>query len=259
MDLTDVNGLGPARRDKLVEAGIDSIEALAGIDPAQLAEDVDIPKGTLEGFREQAQELSTLADLDEISTDEFEALVEAGIRSPEQLTEADATELSSSAGIDAKTIETWQRSLEESGVSEAAREMAEGAREAGEIAAESLDQARVVLQEGVNDARVKFEEDVLSEARILPIKAKEDVDERLEKLKGDVVVLREEADTALVRVGDQVVEGIPIFKQKVSEAGQSVAEGAEEVRVRVQEVRDKRVLPEANKISEKIKGLFDRS
>lgn len=259
MDLTHIKGLGPARGEKLDEAGIDSLDRLAGIDPAKISEATEIPEGVLEGFRGQARALVELLDLEGLTQADLEALVEADVRSVDDLTAMDASELSAAAGIDAERIEGWQTALGAGGgVGEAAIDLAENARQAGEIARDSLGEARVVLREGVSDAMVKFEQDVLAEARILPIKAKEDADERLEKLRGDVVVLREKADTALVRVGDEIAEGLPIFKEKVSEAGRSAAEGAQEVRVRVQEVRDKRVLPQADKIGEKIKGLFGR-
>lgn len=264
MDLTVINGLGPARREKLEAAGVSSLADLAGSDPAKLAETADIPEGVLEGFHEQAKALAGLADLDGLDDDAFQALADEGIRSSEALASADASELSEPTGLEAKRIEAWQAEIsgaaaKEPASTEHARDLAEGAREAGEIALKGLGQARVVLQEGITDAKVKFQDDVLAEARILPVKAKDDVDRMLEDLKGNVVVLQEKADTALVRVEDQVVEGLPIFKEKVSEAGKSAAEGVDEVRVRVQEIRDKRVLPEAEKLTEKIKSLFKKN
>lgn len=259
MDLTVIKGLGPARRDKLEQAGIDTIKALAGSTPSELSEQVGISEGTLERLRDQATELAELLEIDGIGEATLQELAEAGIRSRKALREADAEALASSTELTADRIRGFQEGATHTAVEESALEIAEGAREAGEIARDSLGQARVVLQEGVNDAKIKFEQDVLAEARILPIKAKEDVDQRLEKLKGDVVVLREAADTAVVRLEDEVAEGLPIFKAKVSQAGENLADGVEEVRVRVQEVRDKRVLPEANKLTDKIKGLFGGS
>lgn len=262
MDLTVINGLGPARQEDLEDAGVASIADLVETDVSEIAEASGISESILDGFREQASDLLALQEVEGLTAEDVAILVDADIRSPDALQGADPEELSCETGIATDRIEGWQGSLSaatETTVEDTAREIAEGARETGEIAAKSLDQARVVLQEGINDAKVKFEEDVLTEARILPVKAKEDVDDRLRKLKGDVVILREQADTALVRIGDEVVDGIPIFKAKVEEAGQDLAGGVEEVRVRVQEVRDKRVLPEANKLTEKIKGFFGDS
>ncbi len=261
MDLTDIDGLGPARQDKLEAAGVKTVTALAKADPAELSDETEIPEGVLEGFVHQASDLVELDGIEGIGEATLDALVGAGVRSPEALAAADPSDLAKRADLDVKRIESWQAEIGEgrpSASAEHAREIAAGAREAGEIALKRLSEARVVLEEGITDAKVKFEDDVLAEARILPVKAKDDVETMLEGLKGNVVVLRETADTALVRIEDEVVEGLPIFKEKVSEAGQAAADGVDEVRVRVQEIRDKRVLPEAEKITEKIKGLFTR-
>lgn len=266
MDLTVINGLGPARRDKLETAGVDTLAALAKGDPEALAEETEIPEGVLDGFHNQAVDLVELSEVEGIDEDAFEALVDAGVRSVEDLAGADPSELATETELDPDTLEAWQDALAteetvepEPETPQHAQALASEAQEAGRIALQGLADARVVLQEGIADATVKFEDDVLAQARILPIKAKDDMDRMLEDIRGDVVVLREKADTALVRIEDEVVEGLPIFKTKVSEAGASAAESMQEVRVRVQEIRDKRVLPEAEKITDKIKSLFTRS
>lgn len=259
MDLTAINGLGPARQDKLADAGVTSLEDLAEATPAELAESVEITDSVLEGFVGQAADLVELSEVEGIGEASLEALVAEGVRSVGDLQARDAETLAEAIGRSPGVVEGWQDAGEGSAEPESAehaRELAAGAAEAGSLALKGLDEARVVLEEGITDAKVKFEDDVLAEARILPVKAKDDVEEMLEDLKGNVVVLREKADTAMVRVEDDVVEGIPIFKEKVAEAGQSAAEGVQEVRVRVQEIRDKRVLPEAEKITDKIKSLF---
>lgn len=258
MDLTTIKGLGPARRDKLAQAGIEDVEDLLEADLEALAEATEIPQGVLDGFHTQAEDLAQLDQIEGIGDQTLETLAEQGVRSIQELKERDPQGLAENTGLSEDRIRDWQRATRAPESPEHAQRIAEEARSAGAIALEGLEDARVVLQEGIADARVKFEDDVLTQARILPVKAKDDVETMLEDLKGDVVVLREEADTAIVRIEEEIVEGLPIFKQKVEEAGQSAAEGAEEVRVRVQEIRDKRVLPEAEKITDKIKNLFSR-
>lgn len=264
MDLTIIKGLGPARRDKLSNAGISDLEDLRRADLKELSGEVEIAEGVLEGFQSQATDLSELLEIEGLGETSLDALVEEGVRSVDELNRRDAADLAAATGLQEGQIRDWQ-GLEEPQVAQAAehaQQLAEEAKSAGAIALEGFEDARVVLQEGIADAKVKFEDDVLAKARILPVKAKDDVEAMMEDLKGDVVILREEADTAIVRIEEEIVEGLPIFKEKVEDAGRSAAEeareGAEEVRVRVQEIRDKRVLPEAQKITEKIKGLFSR-
>jgi len=65
-------------------------------------------------------------------------------------------------------------------------------------------------------------------------------------------VLKEKADTALIRVEQEVYEGLPLFKEKLEE-------GAAEVRVRVAEIREKRVEPVVRNIGTRLRGLFRRN
>lgn len=46
VDLTELNGVGPARSDYLTEAGYEDFETIAEADNEQLADDVDIPEDT---------------------------------------------------------------------------------------------------------------------------------------------------------------------------------------------------------------------
>lgn len=57
MELTDIDGVGPARSDSLVDAGYDSVELLAMSDADEVAEDVDIPEDTALEFVVQAQNM----------------------------------------------------------------------------------------------------------------------------------------------------------------------------------------------------------
>lgn len=270
MEPTVLKGLGPARRDKLSEAGIDSVEALAGADPDALADEVDVPRKTLERFVRQAGDLLALGELEGVGEAHLEALAEAGIRSRKELGAGPAEDVAAAAGLEADRVREWQEALgtfeaEEvsreaaeglepgkPGVVESAERMQEGALEATDELAERLGEARVVLEEGISDARVKFEDEVLAEARILPVKAREDAEELLEDIQGNVVVLREAADDALVRVEGRISEGLPVFKQQLDEA----ADQAEEVRVRVEGIRDKGLAGRAEDLKAKVKGLL---
>lgn len=274
MDLTALKGLGPARRDKLGQAGIDAISELATADPDELAGQVDIPEATLEDFVDQARGIVDLDELDGLTSDDLEQLVEAGVRTPEALQAEEAADIAAAAGLDADRVEGWQQasqalepraSVEEAldeaepdkpGVVESAERIQEGAIETSDEVVEHLAEARVVLEEGITDARVKFEDEVIGEARILPLKAREDAEAFLEDVQGNVVVLREAADDALVRLEGQLQDGLPVFKEKLDDARGQAEEGAREVRVRVEEIRDEELIPKATDLKAKVKDLL---
>lgn len=274
MHLTALKGLGPARSDKLGEAGIDEITTLAAADADELSQAVDIPHATLDGFVEQAQGILQLGTIDEVSQEDVERLVDAGIRSPDSLQAEDAMEIAAAVGVDVDRVKTWQetsRSLdtreaieetldemepEKPAVVAQAEQIQEGTLEASDEVLKRLSEARVVLEEGITDARVKFEDDVLGQARILPLKAREDAEEFLEDVQGNVVVLREAADDAIVRIEGQIQEGLPVFKQKIDEAADQAEEGAREVRVRVEEIKDRELIPKAKGLKAKVKNLL---
>lgn len=275
MDLTALNGLGPARSEKLSAAGIEDIDQLADADPRELGERVDIPGATLEDFVGQARGIQQLAAIAGLSEDDLAQLVEAGVGSPEQLTGEDAADVAAAAGLDTERVADWQQAAEgpdvrdsveetldemepdQPAIVDSAERIQEGTLEASEDLVQRLGEARVVLEEGITDARVKFEDEVLAEARILPLKAREDAEEFLEDVQGNVVVLREAADDALVRVEGQIRGGLPVFKQTLDEAREEAEDGAREVRVKVEEIRDEQLIPKAESLKAKAKDLLD--
>ena len=55
-DLEEIDGIGPAYAGRLRAAGVDTVGALEGIDPAALAGEIDVPEGRLRGWVEQAED-----------------------------------------------------------------------------------------------------------------------------------------------------------------------------------------------------------
>jgi predicted flap endonuclease-1-like 5' DNA nuclease len=274
MHLTALKGLGPAREEKLTEVGIEAIDQLAASEAAEFAEQVDIPEATLERFVDQAQGIVRLRAIEGIDEAALEQLVDAGIRTPDELRGEEAADVAAAAGLDADRVEGWQtaaaeldprQAIEETlegmepdkpGVVSSAERIQEETLARSDEVAKRLHEARVVLEEGITDARVKFEDDVLAEARILPLKAKEDAEAFLDEVQGNVVVLREAADEALVRVEGELEDGLPVFKQTLDEARDSAEEGAREVRVKVEEIRDEELIPRAEDLKAKVKDLL---
>jgi polyhydroxyalkanoate synthase len=57
VELTELDGVGPAYADRLHEAGVDSVAALAEADPAELADDIGVAEGSVADWVEQARDL----------------------------------------------------------------------------------------------------------------------------------------------------------------------------------------------------------
>lgn len=80
MELTELDGVGPARSDRLVEAGYEEVEDLVGVDDATLAEDADVPKDTALEFIVQAENLvlsEEVSDGDSLDADSDDATEES--------------------------------------------------------------------------------------------------------------------------------------------------------------------------------------
>jgi hypothetical protein len=67
VELTELDGVGPARSASLVEAGYEDVAAVAEADAGQLAEDAEIPEDTALGFIVQAENITASegADVEE--------------------------------------------------------------------------------------------------------------------------------------------------------------------------------------------------
>ena len=185
----------------------------------------------------------------------------AGVSTIDQLATADPAALASATGIAPARVAAW---VAEAKARIAAPRAPDSADEPGAPAAagharrstlersmERLEHARVVLAEGIETARVKLENEVLAEVPILTARVKEDAQAKLKEFRGNVIVLKEKADTALLKLEEEIYEGLPVFKERLGD-------GAAEVRVRVKEIREKRLEPAARSLADRVRDLFAR-
>jgi len=91
MDLTDLDGVGPARSESLAEAGYASVEAVAEADPDVLADDADVPDDTALDFVVQAQNLVE-GDASEDAEDDAEESEESDGPLPGELAQEDSVD-----------------------------------------------------------------------------------------------------------------------------------------------------------------------
>jgi len=62
MDLREIKGIGPAKQQKLRDAGITTVEGLARADPTKLADDAGIPLAQVREMRARAAAISVVQD-----------------------------------------------------------------------------------------------------------------------------------------------------------------------------------------------------
>lgn len=89
-DLTELNGVGPARSDYLAEAGYETFEEIGDADNEQLAEDVDIPEDTALELIVQSQNMAAEQDAEveteapKSVTEEVEEAIDEGEGEPDE-------------------------------------------------------------------------------------------------------------------------------------------------------------------------------
>lgn len=89
-DLTELNGVGPARSDYLAEAGYETFEEIGDADNEQLAEDVDIPEDTALELIVQSQNMAAEQDAEveteapKSVTEEVEEAIDEGEDDPDE-------------------------------------------------------------------------------------------------------------------------------------------------------------------------------
>lgn len=98
--LTDINGVGPTRAERLEEAGYDSIDAIATADNTAIAEQADVPEDTALEFVVQAQNMLDEEAQSEDESDEGEPET-ITIDDPDELVEDDDSDEEESDGPEA--------------------------------------------------------------------------------------------------------------------------------------------------------------
>ncbi|MHB8584614.1 MAG: hypothetical protein ACYDDF_02085 [Thermoplasmatota archaeon] len=104
----------------------------------------------------------------------------------------------------------------------------------------ALESARVVLMPGA--ARVFLRGMWHNDVPIQPVRAGEDIHAVVARLTSDAVVLAAGTDAAIVRVGSDIIQDVPLFKLRKMQ-GTSGVGSMEEVRVRVDAIRPRKAEP----------------
>jgi hypothetical protein len=209
MDLDLIKGVGPATKEKLHEAGVTNVEDLAKGDKDTLSEATGVPAGRIQSFIVQAQ----------------------GLLAAETTADEEAPE----ATIAEATPAATPAPAAEPAPTPTAAPTPEPARTPVTVTKPIVDAWRVVLKDRAATARVDTGAATYENLPIVTAKLEEDEDVIMREIGYNAVLLKERATTASVRVNDAWRNGVPIFKERVLDARQGVAELT---RVRVHEIRD---------------------
>lgn len=80
MDLREIKGVGPAKQQKLRDAGITTIEQLARADPATLADQSGLPLAQVRELRQRASALALVQDAKGVGPASVPALADQAVR-----------------------------------------------------------------------------------------------------------------------------------------------------------------------------------
>lgn len=124
-----------------------------------------------------------------------------------------------------------------------------------EVLRREVDELRVVLRDRAATARVKVGSVWHEDVPIVIAKVQESEARIRENLKENAVLLREKATTASVHIEGRWLEDAPLYKERLQQATESGMEKLEEIRVRVDEIRETRRKRQAEQGK---KGFFSR-
>lgn len=187
-------------------------------------------------------------------------LNDAGVRSVQELADADPMALADRTGIPVEKVKSFVEQAKDTAAARPAPEEdtnatrvaittsgsvapAPATASAPAVAVEAPPAAapealdwRVVLRDRTATALVKADGDVHDELPIVTARVHESPRDVMAAFEHDAVLLQEQASMAVVRLKDTLRENVPIFKERILDPAVGASE---EVRVRVHEIRER--------------------
>lgn len=108
MELKHVKGLGPAKQEKLREAGIKTIHGLAQADVEKVAARTGLPAESVREFKQKATALALIEDIKGIGPASIQVLAESGYRSAKEFYEASSERLAKELKVAQDKVKAWQ-------------------------------------------------------------------------------------------------------------------------------------------------------
>lgn len=232
MELKHVKGIGPAKQQKLKDAGIGDVEALARCDVAAVAKKSGIKAAQVKEFKQKAVGLKLLEDVRGIGPETLRTLAESGVQSLKDLYEASADRLAAEAKVARNKIEAWQQDAKELAVRVADdAKTPEGRAKLRQEGVEVTRKAAVRTR----DVAIEVYERARRDGEAAIAKAKEIQEQAPAKLQE----ARKRAEKALAEAEKRIQELQEKTPQQAKEIGARAQKAVEEAQARVIELRDR--------------------
>ena len=181
-----------------------------------------------------------------------ERLRAEGVTTVEELRRVDVGRVSAAIGVPEELLRRWKKDAE-SMIGKSVEATAKVSERAGERVDKAIDDVertiaetsrqvdawRVVLRDEAPTAILKVGDKAWENLPILAAKIQENEEQLLSSARENVVLLKEQADTAWVKIEGQIHRNVPLFKEKIDDARGTADRVVNEVRVAVDEIRDR--------------------
>lgn len=232
MELKHIKGIGPAKQQKLKDAGISSVEELAKADIAKLVEATGMSEAALKEYKGKAVGLTLINDLKGITPETVKTLAMSGIDSLKELYEASAERIAAEAKVAKENVEKWQQEAKD-----LANRVAEDAKTPEgrtKLRHEAVELAEKTVQK-TRDVAVELYHKVQHDGEVAIAKAKEIQEKAPEMLKE----YREKAEAALKEAEARVKELQEKAPQQAKDVGAKAQAAVEDAQKKVAELKDK--------------------
>lgn len=254
MDLKHIQGVGPAKQQKLKAAGIDSVEALARADVTAISAKSGIGAATIKQYKERAVALTLLEDIKGVGPQTVKTLAQSGVASLKDLYEASTDYVAKQAKVAQEQAQAWQAEAKkladhvaaEAKTPEGRKKLAGEAKDAAQKAAAKTKQTAVELFHTVQ-----------KEGEAAIAKAKE----IQQKAPGYAQEARDKAEKALKDAEAKVKELQGKAPEKVKDLQKKAEAAAQDAQKRVAELKDqleKKAKAEGQKFKAANEGFFGR-
>lgn len=234
MDVRLVPGVDNEAAAQLLRAGVATVEDLRRASPDALVR-AGLAADSAQRLIEAARAVRVLTDLEGLGADDARTLVEAGVADPDALARENADDLSARTGIPAASIRAWQAAAQVAPTAQPVH----AALSAPQF--EPAPPAKVLLKAG--SASVLVDGEWRAGVPLVTAREAAGVDAALARVAGDAVALVAGSDEAVVRLGPDVFEGVPLYKERIVRAADGQGDEVEEIRVRVEEIRERGAPP----------------
>ncbi len=250
MELSNIKGIGPAKQQKLKEAGVDSVDLLARCDVDAVSKKSGLSADSVKQYKQKAVALTLMEDVKGMGPETVKVLAQSGIASLKDLYEASADFVAKEAQVAKDKAQAWQKQAQDLAARVASdAKTADGRKK---LAGEAKD-AAVTAAKKTQEMVVELLQKAQAEGEAAIAKAKE----LKEKAPGYVAEAREKAEKALKDADNKVKELQGKAPEAVKDLRTKAEAAVQDAQKKVQELQDA-LKREAEKVKAANEGFLGR-